>query len=78
MCIIFLETKNCILDAYDTDTCHIKALSILEKYSLNTLKTLNNYDIPVSVAHLHGSDFVNSISNKTNTIYLQFNNTYEK
>jgi hypothetical protein len=25
------KPKNCLLDACDTDTCHIKALSILEK-----------------------------------------------
>jgi hypothetical protein len=25
---IFLETENCLLDACDTDTCHIKTLSI--------------------------------------------------
>jgi hypothetical protein len=28
---VFLESENCLLDACDTDTCHIKALSILEK-----------------------------------------------
>jgi hypothetical protein len=25
------------------------------------MKTLNNYGVPVSVAHLHGSDFVNKM-----------------
>jgi hypothetical protein len=28
---VFLESKNCLLDLCDTDTCHIKALFILEK-----------------------------------------------
>jgi hypothetical protein len=28
---------------------------------LNILKTLNNYGVPVSAAHLHGSDFVNKM-----------------
>jgi hypothetical protein len=28
---IFLESRNCLLDACGTDTCHIKALSISEE-----------------------------------------------
>jgi len=28
---IFLESENCLLDVCDTDTCQIKAISILDK-----------------------------------------------
>jgi hypothetical protein len=59
MCRIFLETENCLLNACETDSCHIKVFSILKKQSLNILKTLNNYGVLVSATHLHSSDFVN-------------------
>jgi hypothetical protein len=67
VCRIFLETKNWLFDACDTDTCHIKALSILEKKSLNILKTLKNMATLYKAA-LHDNDFVTNVASKTNNV----------
>jgi hypothetical protein len=61
LCRIFQESRNCLFDARDTDTCHIKAFPKFIKFALNILKTLYNYSVPVSAVHKHSSEFVNRI-----------------
>jgi hypothetical protein len=56
---IFLDFGNCLLDACDTD---IAILALFQSWRIKLWifwKTLDNYDIPVTVVHWYGSNFVN-------------------